>query len=1138
MKPKVTVIVCRPEQTLETAIAVSCIGGNARLAVLTEPPISEEEYRRRHEIFRVAMDARDNRIRGPIGRAEVFTGLEKFDVAKANQEVDEAARALTTFREWRKHNASISRLAAKWDIERLLYLCEPAFEELNLIEPVPLGKIKEDRVPVFASHISSLFVLPGASECPAEPEAEGEVKRIFYSSTKELTHAVWNAIRGSALTDPIPVTSSDICSVFEGLYRSLKCGQALQVSEINQKAGFIDFDDSTDSEEAVVIEAANEAGRLLGVIYALSQKCRLIVYAQPDIKPVQDALRESEENASTKRAAISYVAAHRKKALSSLKIPDEAKEVIKLLPDQVSSEQETRFEEKRFWDCLRKILAPEVDPFLLTEHAVTSTVPSEVVEAVGERRLTAVTSGIPYQFIKTATTDWSLKPIGHIAGDISLLFSMAMSSDLKDPSEIGLNLLFDPGQFDTRETKYVLSELKPNRSRTLLLQQAAASSIALIHLTKELPVDLVYFNTHGGDDVIVLADAALPAFKLAQRVSLTSSPLVFNNSCLSWVGVGRQFVQIGARGYLGTLWSVDAALAADYAQTVLRNLVQSNLPVSQAMRRFEGNNASKLQQFSKAYIFVGTTKTRLNPRETGPLSSDLDRKLADLRLLKATLLRYPLQAAGAHEEINLSIVKSVYDPLAALSDEVRASDVGPIGDLWEISIGEIEILFNLIDKLPGVPARLEKLLELTEKYLANFREATADAKGASFHDWRGKIMERMGNLDKARKDYELSIELSQRLRIEPVDQLLGLAGLDRARGDGESARARIDQVRQWLETRLKEEQDPDIKPQCERKLALALGDLCQLYRRANDLETAQRFASQGALLAEKLGNWSQQSMFLMDQSRILYQQGYTAMAKEIGEYVSAAAAKSGIKQQLTFEMPPIDFGQEPFLEAFRKAEESLYLARRADDPSLEEMAYGLLVNYLMAAGQLELAARKAALAYQVCKQRGSVKGAADFQVDLATNYLRTGKADQAFANFRGASLAFSRIQEFDRLRETLKRAEAFALKEKSWEARQQMIELAYGLIDTVPTALWQMLARSTLTGIEQMARIHGTVSTKIELNKLNKSLGKIPVRQPMSDRRTSYRSLIKFAAQRAGTPGMTCDQLKSELDPLLEGLPG
>lgn len=140
------------------------------------------------------------------------------------------------------------------------------------------------------------------------------------------------------------------------------------------------------------------------------------------------------------------------------------------------------------------------------------------------------TREVPYTFLRKCSEDWSTKTTGHAAGD---------------PTLIILTELFD-------------GEL--------------------------LPVEFLHFNTHGNQREIELADGGLPAWKLL-RQGLPSRPFVFNNSCLSRIGVSREFIRAGARGYIGTLWPVDAEQAARLATAVLERITRRGAADSAAGER-------------------------------------------------------------------------------------------------------------------------------------------------------------------------------------------------------------------------------------------------------------------------------------------------------------------------------------------------------------------------------------------------------------------------------------------------------------------------------------------------------------------------------------------------------------------------
>jgi hypothetical protein len=56
-----------------------------------------------------------------------------------------------------------------------------------------------------------------------------------------------------------------------------------------------------------------------------------------------------------------------------------------------------------------------------------------------------------------------------------------------------------------------------------------------------------------------------------------SSPLIFNNTCSSWNEISLFFISVGSRGYIGTLWSIDNAIAKQSAEHFYSTLLTGTI---------------------------------------------------------------------------------------------------------------------------------------------------------------------------------------------------------------------------------------------------------------------------------------------------------------------------------------------------------------------------------------------------------------------------------------------------------------------------------------------------------------------------------------------------------------------------------
>ncbi|MCK9403839.1 MAG: hypothetical protein M0Q26_10610 [Chitinophagaceae bacterium] len=64
---------------------------------------------------------------------------------------------------------------------------------------------------------------------------------------------------------------------------------------------------------------------------------------------------------------------------------------------------------------------------------------------------------------------------------------------------------------------------------------------------------------------------------MMETIASHSSPIIFNNTCSSWFHIAMPFLDAGARGYIGTLWSVPTVDAANYARAFYIGANKGNL---------------------------------------------------------------------------------------------------------------------------------------------------------------------------------------------------------------------------------------------------------------------------------------------------------------------------------------------------------------------------------------------------------------------------------------------------------------------------------------------------------------------------------------------------------------------------------
>lgn len=546
-----TIVVCRPEQVREAAVVLSCCPGNCLtpLIVAERSPVSETEYRQRYAAYVEVRNQRDALTGPPVNRAQADPQTRDA-LQAANRKVDDASMTLTSYRSWWRHQRQVADLLKRQALRRAVILFEPDPDEFGLIQAVPLSQIPDERSPFIPKEIEQVFLLPESP--PSRDQLAGAC--MTYQSLSDLPELAWSVCgrTGDFPATGIDVSETDTPAYFAGLWKALRTGIPLRPNGSSPPLSGVPpqtHHGVATPAEAVLIEVSQDASKLLGVQYAHKQNARLILYPEPDARAVEAARARVEGGSDA--------------VLKSM--PQDAKLFGAL--------KEYLFGDPAIADGIRRL-----------EQEVSALVPDEVVASVGDLDLTVFTAGVPYHFLKKGKADWSSKAIGHVAGDASLLMLNEFCGSAPGAKGSGFSLIFDPGFFPTTETSDVLAVLQKRFSYPLVLNGFAASGLALLNASASMPIDFLFFNTHGSDKAILLSDGPLPAYKLLQRQSLESRPFVFNSSCLSWVGVGREFMRIGARGYIGTLWSVNASSAANYARIVLQRVTQEGWPVSRAMR--------------------------------------------------------------------------------------------------------------------------------------------------------------------------------------------------------------------------------------------------------------------------------------------------------------------------------------------------------------------------------------------------------------------------------------------------------------------------------------------------------------------------------------------------------------------------
>ncbi|MBB5954072.1 tetratricopeptide (TPR) repeat protein [Saccharothrix tamanrassetensis] len=679
---------------------------------------------------------------------------------------------------------------------------------------------------------------------------------VHLSQSPNLTSAAWQALRDG---EPETLDVPPECDFTAALFTSLRLGRPLRVVDGASPPPFDAH--NPEGDEAVLVEDTGTADTLVAAAYAHHRGARLVITPPPDLTDVQRIVAEEQERVTAAARAIG----------------DAVKGI-------------------GFVEALWRYLSTgDHDPYAAVEAVVTAQVPAEAVAQVGERRLTAFTTGLPYPFVHSGDANWTRKPIGHVVADPTLVVLTELYGTGVERQPGAFSLVFDNGSYRAADVPESTDRVG-HFTHAIVLSGADASLEALCDLAEDLPVELVFFNTHGPDDGIVLGGRELPDWSVPHWLSLPHRPIVFNNSCRSWTGLGREFVRVGARGYIGTLWSIPSNLAAGFARTVVRRLTTGEAPAAHAVV-----NTGTPGGVERSYLYVGTVNGRLDEWRDRS-TTDGEAALAECELLAAaardceeplirvlhreiTALRTAAERAGATD--TPSYVDVLLDELALTRDDAEAAALVAKAEtaLAELALpdGEAGRRWALRYELTGY--RHEERGEYTAA-LADFERCVG--RGDACRDRAGVLL-RMARLlvDRDRPEqarqaaleaHDASLANGSRARLMEAIGVLGeLSGDDHATAlryavEGHDLAVELDdrprQARFKLEECVRHREAGDLAAAVEAGLhavelfraehddraeLAAVRELGACHRDLGDLETAQHYATVAVALAERLG---------------------------------------------------------------------------------------------------------------------------------------------------------------------------------------------------------------------------------------------------------------------------------------------
>ena len=752
----------------------------------------------------------------------------------------------------------------------------------------------------------------------------------------------------------MPETSSS--AFLTGLRRALIEGVPLR-----PVASGGDGDDATDgnrgieSDEAVLVEDSGHASAVVGVLYAHHRRAKLVTAPKQELGPLKAAFDEAHARRAQFAEDQRYIAVHRAAGAEIPGLSEAEAQVVREVR-QLRDEPGTDLPEFRrgwFLSAVARFLIGDwrLPVLRRIEEVVAAQVPESVAADVGDRYLTAFTAGLPYALLKTKAFDWSSKPVAHVVDDASLLILSEIHGESAAREEVMFDLIYDPGFFADSETDDVAEALQDHFTYPILLSGTNATSFSLFDLPNVLPLETVFFITHGSDDAIMFGTYPLQSHKIPQWLSLPSRPLVFNNSCRSWASVGRSFLRCGARGYIGTLMSVETGSAAEFAQVVIRRLVADRLPVSEAIR---GTGVDPISE--RSYVFIGTVSARLDQWPGRSPKGDVVFLASAARAMVFAVTRMLENRNAALGPLILDLTRQA-DRLRERLERLPKTD--PVS-LFDLSYQEIWACSRMIDRgllrqppdeLVSRAARLIRPLPVAREGKWG-RMAKLELLVADFDAFRGRPARSVARIQK-------SIRYAKRAKQGTGDQYLKLSDLYRKSGN---YRESYDEAQRALQVFEGEKN--------ELGSLYAIGRTVQVLARDGKLDQARIQAERGLARAAAIRHEREQCAFASDLARIAKAQGR-------------------------------------FDDGIRFAEQAIRLARVARDESGEVHNYGVLGNCYFQMGNTARAEEIASMGLAKARRLGVAREQADFLNDLGCIAATTGRPREASARFREAVALFA-----------------------------------------------------------------------------------------------------------------------------------
>jgi hypothetical protein len=626
-----TVVLCMPQQLGEAAVVTTCVRGKTanqgkHVAVIdiSNPPFDPSEFMAankalqekaqewqaiQQELMRLAQTtpAAASGLILPGGSAprseEKVKELSKRQDT-LQKEVSEQQTKVLTFATWQR----------RWErVLGLLNSIQPA--QVVCLYPVPpdlLAAISPAAQRLFyfweefRAHVNEwekVMTEKGGGQAPSP---------VYFGSLEQLAKLAWERLSARPYDGAFTIPEDPRYFAL-GVRRALELGKPLLPKgrageRVNLEQATELANQGATADEAVVVEADGSLASLAAALYADFRNAPLFVH--PAANP-QEAIRkltaiqqkiENEELAKQSSTAYAYIGEHKARFVQDPKASQEMRNLASSIPViELPRAMPTPYSPQAFVQMMGAYTTAkqqgletgyrydratwEKDAQELTA-IVTARVDGLVrAKMLKRQRATVFTVGMPYTFVD----GWRDKAVGLVLAEPCLTVLRHIMTVALTPPPAAFTVVFDAGILRQVESPEVRRRLRYGRTYPLILRELAANAAALQTYPALLPVEGIFLDTLGDEGSIMLPTARrslkpMSAAEIGLTLDLAHGPLVFSHMAFSWLSVGAAFMSAGARGYVGTLWSVESEPADEMAMRELGR-VEQNGAVDDMTRR-------------------------------------------------------------------------------------------------------------------------------------------------------------------------------------------------------------------------------------------------------------------------------------------------------------------------------------------------------------------------------------------------------------------------------------------------------------------------------------------------------------------------------------------------------------------------